>query len=101
MVFTTKTELFTALKAKQVDAVLLDTSIELAQAPTQNATVVAQFDTGDQFAALLPKGSVNTKLVNAALATLKSNGTLDKLVTTWLLPAFKGDPTKVPVIAAS
>jgi ABC-type amino acid transport substrate-binding protein len=34
------------------------------------------------YSVLLPKGSVNTKLVNTALAKLKSNGTLDKLATT-------------------
>lgn len=39
---------------------------------------------GAQYAALLPKGSPNTKLVNAAIAKLKANGTLDALAKKWL-----------------
>jgi polar amino acid transport system substrate-binding protein len=93
------TEMFTALKAKQIDAVLLDTAIVLAQAPTQNAEVVAQFKTGEVYGALLPKNSPNTALVNKAIKTLSDNGTLAALNTKWLVPAFKGDPAKVPYIA--
>jgi polar amino acid transport system substrate-binding protein len=92
------TEMFTALKAKQIDAVLLDTAIVLAQAPTQNAEVVAQFKTGEVYGALLPKNSANTPLVSAAIKTLTDNGTLAALNTKWLVPAFKGDPAKVPYI---
>ena len=92
------TEMFTALKAKQIDAVLLDTSIVLAQAPLQNADVVAQFKTTEPYGALLPKGSANLKLVNAALKTLNDNGTIPALYQKWLVPVFKGDPKKVPYI---
>jgi ABC-type amino acid transport substrate-binding protein len=42
---------------------------------------------GAKFAALLPKGSVNTKLVNAAIAKLQANGTLDALAKAWLTGA--------------
>ena len=35
-------------------------------------------------AALLPKGSTNTPLVNAAIDRLKANGTLDALAKKWL-----------------
>jgi polar amino acid transport system substrate-binding protein len=96
--FSEATELFTALKAKQIDAVLLDTAIVLGQAPTQNAEVVAQFKTGEVYGALLPKDSPNTPLVNAAIKTLTDDGTLAALNTKWLVPAFKGDPAKVPYI---
>jgi polar amino acid transport system substrate-binding protein len=92
------TEMFTALKAKQIDAVLLDTAIVLAQAPTQNAEVVAQFKTGEVYGALLPKDSPNTALVDTAIKTLTDNGTIAALNTKWLVPAFKGDPAKVPYI---
>jgi polar amino acid transport system substrate-binding protein len=92
------TEMFTALKAKQIDAVLLDTAIVLGQAPTQNAEVVAQFKTGEVYGALLPKGSANTALVNTALKELTDDGTLAALNTKWLVPVFKGDPAEVPYI---
>jgi polar amino acid transport system substrate-binding protein len=42
---------------------------------------------GAQYAVLLPKGSANTKLVNAAIAKLKTNGTLDALSKRWPTPA--------------
>jgi polar amino acid transport system substrate-binding protein len=87
------------LRAKQIDAVLLDTAIVLAQAPTQNAEVVAQFRTGEVYGALLPKNSANTALVNTAIKTLTDNGTIAALNTKWLVPAFKGDPAQVPYIA--
>jgi polar amino acid transport system substrate-binding protein len=92
------TELFTALKAKQIDAVLLDTAIVLGQAPKQNAEVVAQFKTGEVYGALLPKGSQNLPMVNAALKKLTDDGTIAALNTKWLVPVFKGDPSKVPYI---
>jgi ABC-type amino acid transport substrate-binding protein len=44
-------------------------------------------DTGAQYAALLPKGSANTKLVDAAITKLKANGTLDALSKRWPTPA--------------
>jgi hypothetical protein len=43
---------------------------------------------GEPYVALLPKGSANTKLVNAAIAKLKSNGTLATLAKT--APAASG-----------
>jgi len=39
---------------------------------------------GTQYAALLPKGSPNTRLVNAAITKLKANGTLVELAKKWL-----------------
>jgi polar amino acid transport system substrate-binding protein len=96
--FSQTTEMFTALRARQIDAALLDTAIVLAQAPTQNAEVVGQFRTGEVYGALLPKNSANTALVSKAIKTLQDNGTLAALNTKWLVPVFKGDPAKVPYI---
>jgi ABC-type amino acid transport substrate-binding protein len=36
--------------------------------------------------------------VNAAIQKLSDNGTLAALNKKWLVPAFKGDPAKVPYI---
>lgn len=48
------------------------------------STAYVTSDSSDEYAALLPKGSSNTKLVNTAIAKLKSNGTLDALAKKWL-----------------
>ena len=48
------------------------------------STGYAPSDQGGEYGVLLPKGSANTKLVNAAIAKLKSNGTLAALTKKWL-----------------
>ena len=58
------TDAYTALEAGQVDAVLIDTAINLGEAARSNGKfhVVAQFDQPggpDQYGAILPKGSAN------------------------------------------
>jgi ABC-type amino acid transport substrate-binding protein len=59
-----------------------DFDVALAEIPataTKNVDVSTGYFTtaqGAQFVAVLPKGSANTTLVNAAIAKLKANGTL-------------------------
>ena len=92
--------MFTALQAGQIQAVLLDTSIVLGQAAESDGAldVVGQFKSGEAYGAILPKGSANQCAVDNILKILKSDGTLEALNTKWLVPIFKGDPTKVPFI---
>jgi polar amino acid transport system substrate-binding protein len=94
------TQAFIALKAGQIDAVLLDTSIVLGQAaqPDSGFEVVAQFRSGEAYGALVPKGSGNLAEVNRLLAGMKQDGTLDRLVNQYLKPVLGGDPTKIPYI---
>jgi polar amino acid transport system substrate-binding protein len=88
--------LLSALKSKLVTAALLPTPVALASVG-HGEQVVGQFASHEQFGVYLPKGSSNAKLVNAALGTLKSNGTLDSLASKWLTgPA----PSSVPFITA-
>ena len=62
-----------------------------------NATIVGQFPTvgtPEHFGMVLAKGSKLTPCVNKALASLKSDGTLQKIQTEWLsskanAPVFK------------
>lgn len=76
---------YTALQAKQVDAILIDTAINLGQAARSNGAlhVVAQFDQpggADRYGAILPKGSANVAAVNAVFTSLKDSGELKALV---------------------
>ena len=75
---------YTALEAKQVDAVLIDTAIQLGEAADSNGkfVVVSQFNQPkgpDEYGAALPKGSANITPVNAVFKSLKDSGELKTL----------------------
>jgi len=77
---------YTALQAKQVDAILIDTAINLGEAARSNGAfhVVAQFNQPggpDHYGAILPKGSVNVAAVDAVFKSLQDSGELKTLVT--------------------
>lgn len=87
---------FAALDAGQVDAVMMDTAIVLAQAKESGGSqeVAAQFKTGEQYGGILPKGSANAGAINAVITELKDDGSLGTFAEEWL----GGDPTSVPVL---
>jgi polar amino acid transport system substrate-binding protein len=94
--FASVSGLLAALKAKQVTAALLPTPVALASVGA-GRQVAGQFASHEQFGVYLPKGSANTKLVNAAIGKLQANGALDSLASKWLTgPA----PSTVPFITA-
>jgi polar amino acid transport system substrate-binding protein len=88
---------FTALQARQVDAVMMDVPIVLSQAASSGGKleVPAQFKTGEHYGAILPKGSTNKAAIDAILTQLKDDGSLAKFAAANL----GGDPSKVPVIS--
>jgi polar amino acid transport system substrate-binding protein len=85
-----------ALEAGQVDAVMMDTAIVLAQAARSGGAeeVAAQFKTGEEYGGILPKGSTNADAINAILTELKDDGSLSDFAKQWL----GGDPSAVPVL---
>lgn len=90
--FNSNEDAVAALKAHQVDALAVDlpTALYLASAELDDGVVVGQLqgsDGGDQFGVVLAKGSPLTKPVTAAVDALRADGTLDKLVQTWLTDA--------------
>jgi polar amino acid transport system substrate-binding protein len=87
---------FTALSAGQVDAVLLDTPIVLGavkEGQIPDGEVVGQFETGEQYGAVVNKGSENLDAFNQVITTLKSEGFIDQL-----FKKYFADPVTVPVI---
>jgi polar amino acid transport system substrate-binding protein len=92
--------MFAALTAKQIDAVMLDTSIVLGQSAASNGAqvVVAQFKTGEQYGAIYQKGSPNGAAIDKIISGYASDGTLKALEGQWLVPVFGGDPSLVPYI---
>ena len=87
-VFNNSNDVVAAFKQKQVDAIVTDlpTALYLTAAVLDNAVVAGQFNApgGDQWGALLQKGSQLTPCVNKAIDTMTTDGTLDNLTMTWM-----------------
>jgi polar amino acid transport system substrate-binding protein len=94
-VFETLNDVKQALGTKQIAALVTDTpTAEFITTEIPHSVVVAQFpSTGEHYGLLFAKGNPLVTCVNKALATLKSNGTLDKLTGQYLK-----DFTSVPTI---
>ena len=92
-VFNDSNDVVTALKEGQVDAVVVDlpTALYLTAAQVQSATVVGQFPApgGDQWGALLSKGSPITGCVSKAIDELRSSGQLGQIENRWMSQAAK------------
>ncbi len=81
-----------ALKNKQIDGLVVDlpTAFYVTAVQVPNSKVLGQFPTqpgGEHFGLVLQKGNSLVTCVNKALATLRSNGTLDRLRQQWLAKA--------------
>ena len=89
-VYTTTNDALAGLKAGQVDGIVVDypTAYYMANVQLYNGHLVGQFPppagNGEHFSLVLDKGSPLTQCVNAALATLRDNGTLAKIQEQWL-----------------
>ena len=90
-VFNGSGDVVTALKNEQIDAVVVDlpTALYLTAAQVPQATVVGQFSApgGDQWGALLTKGSPLTKCVSEAVEKIEASGELAKLNHRWMSQA--------------
>jgi polar amino acid transport system substrate-binding protein len=101
-VFQQLPDAYAALQAGQVDAVLIDTAINLGEAARSNGKfkVVAQFSQPggpDQYGAIIPKDSANTPAINAVLKSMQDSGQLSSLEKKDLT----ADPGTIPVITVS
>jgi polar amino acid transport system substrate-binding protein len=87
-VFNDSNDVVTALKQKQVDAVVVDlpTAFFLTAAQVPSAKIVGQFSApgGDKWGALLQKGSPLTPCVSKAIDSLREGGRLQALEQRWL-----------------
>ncbi len=97
-VFPDTPSMFTALQAGQVDVAMTDTAIVLGQAAVSNGmfTVVGQYQTGETYGALYPKGSANGKTIDKIIQALIDDGTLKALAAKYLAGAWGADPTAIP-----
>jgi polar amino acid transport system substrate-binding protein len=100
-VYNTNDDAISALKAKQIDALVVDlpTAFYITSAQLDNSAIVGQFPTpggasAEHFSLVLAKGSPLTPCVNSAIAALKADVTLAQITTEWL-----SDKASAPVIA--
>src|SRR6201985_3710811 len=90
-VFNSSGDVVTALKNGQVEAVVVDlpTALYLTAAQVENATIVGQFGKaeGEEWGALLAKGSSLTECVSGAIEALEESGELEKITQRWMSQA--------------
>jgi polar amino acid transport system substrate-binding protein len=90
-VFNSSGDVVTALKNGQVEAVVVDlpTALYLTAAQVENATIVGQFGkaSGEEWGALLAKGSPLTACVSGAIESLEASGELEKITQRWMSQA--------------
>ena len=90
-VFNGSGDVVTALKNGQVEAVVIDlpTALYLTAAQVENATIVGQFGKaeGEEWGALLAKGSPLTGCVSGAIEALEESGELEKITQRWMSQA--------------
>ena len=91
-------DMFTALRAGQIDAAMTDTSIVLAEevANPGKVVVIGQYKTGETYGAIYPKGNANNPTIDKILQSIIDDGTMAKLGAKYLAAAWGKDPASVP-----
>jgi len=87
---------YAALSAGTVDAVMIDTPINLGQAAQSGGKeeVVAQFKTGEAYGAIFGKGTGKKAIFDPIIQGLIDDGSINALIAKYL----GGDPSTVPFI---
>ena len=91
-------DMFTALRAGQIDAAMTDTSIVLAEevANPGKVAVIGQYKTGETYGAIYPKGNPNNATLDKIIQSMIDDGTIAKLGAKYLAAAWGKDPATVP-----
>jgi polar amino acid transport system substrate-binding protein len=91
-------DMFTALRAGQIDAAMTDTSIALAEEKSTEgkSVVVGQYKTGEAYGAIYEKGSANAGTIDKIIQAMIDDGTMKKLGAKYLAEAWGKDPATIP-----
>jgi polar amino acid transport system substrate-binding protein len=97
-VYNTNNDAISALKAKQIDGIVVDlpTAFYVTAVQVPNGTIVGQFPGAgqqEQFGLVLAKDSPLTECVDEAVTALRDAGTLDSIKQEWL-----ADKANAPVL---
>jgi polar amino acid transport system substrate-binding protein len=92
--------MFAGLRAGQIDAAITDTSITLAEevATAGKSVVVGQYDTGESYGAIYPKGNANNATIDGILKSMIDDGSIKKLGAKFLASAWGKDPASIPYL---
>lgn len=86
---------YAALDAGTIDAVMIDTAINLGQTKQMKGfSVPAQFKTGEEYGAITGKGNGKKAIFDPIIQGLVDDGTVNELIAKYL----GGDPSKVPFV---
>jgi polar amino acid transport system substrate-binding protein len=88
-VYDTNNDVISALKAKQIDGLVVDlpTAFFVTAAQLEGSTIVGQFPAAgaqERFGMVFAKGNTLRDCVNEALTRLKADGQLEKIQAEWL-----------------
>ena len=99
----TTAAMVTALEHGQIDAVLLDMPLAVATADRSGGRLhaAAQLPDPESLAAALPKGSANVQAVDSAVNAFTANGTINRLLRTWVGAAAANAETSIPLLQTS
>ena len=91
-------DMFTALRAGQIDVAMTDTSITLADEVNSGGKtmVVGQYKTGETYGAIYQKGGANNATIDKIIQSMIDDGTIAKLGAKYLAAAWGMDPATVP-----
>ena len=91
-------DMFTALRAGQIDAAMTDTSIVLAEevANPGKVKVIGQYKTGEIYGAIYQKGNPNNATLDKIFQSMIDDGTMNKLAAKYLAAAWGKDPATIP-----
>jgi polar amino acid transport system substrate-binding protein len=93
-------EMLAALEAGRIDAVLLDMPYAIATARYSHGRLqaAAQLPHEETIAAALPKNSDNTPAVSSAMRAFTADGTIDRLLRTWVSPQAADAEHSIPLL---
>ena len=97
-VYPDQSDMFAALRSGQIDSAITDTSIVLAEElATKGASkIVGQYQTGETYGAIYPKGNANNPIIDKILQSMIADGTIKKLGEKYLAAAWGKDPASIP-----
>jgi len=92
-------DMVTALRARQIYVVLLDTTLSIiaAKLTDNKLKVMDQYDVGGDASILLPEGSSNRAIVNTIIADLRAEGRLESLLEEQFSPLMGRNPNDLPL----
>jgi polar amino acid transport system substrate-binding protein len=93
-------EMVAAVESGHVDAILADLpfAVALARYSSGRLHAAAQLPHAETIAAALPKGSGNTEAVDSAMRAFTADGTIDRLLRTWIGSQATNAGSSIPLL---